>query len=108
MRRRSKREDLMEKIGFIGIGLMGSQMARHLLDEGYPMVVWNRTAEKARPLLEAGAGWADSPREVAKLSEIVITMVTDSSASEEVAFGHSCLLYTSDAADDLLCVDLGG
>jgi len=79
----------MEKIGFIGIGLMGSQMARHLLDEGYPMLVWNRTAEKARPLLEAGAGWADSPREVAKLSEIVITMVTDSSASEEVAFGHS-------------------
>ena len=79
----------MEKIGFIGIGLMGSKMAGHLLDEGYPMVVWNRSAEKAAPLLEAGANWADSPREVAKSSDIVITMVTDSDASEEVALGRS-------------------
>ncbi len=79
----------MEKIGFIGIGLMGSQMARHLLDEGYPMVVWNRTTAKAAPLLEAGADWADSPREVAKASDVVITMVTDSSASEAVALGPS-------------------
>ena len=79
----------MEKIGFVGIGLMGNQMSRHLLDQGYPMVVWNRTAEKAASLLEAGAVWADSPREVAKSSDVVITMVTDSNASEAVALGPS-------------------
>ncbi len=68
---------------------MGSRMAKRLLDQGYPMAVWNRTPEKAKPLLEAGATWAGSPRDVAAASEVVITMLTDSSASEEVICGPS-------------------
>ncbi len=72
----------MQRIGFIGIGLMGNHMARHLLEAGYPLTVWNRTKEKANDLLAAGANWAESPRMVATVSDVVITMVTDSAASE--------------------------
>jgi 3-hydroxyisobutyrate dehydrogenase-like beta-hydroxyacid dehydrogenase len=82
----------MDTIGFIGLGLMGSPMSRRLQSGGFPMVVWNRTREKAEPLLGAGARWAGSPREVAAQSDIVITMVTDSAASEAVAFGPSGIL----------------
>lgn len=79
----------MERIGFIGLGLMGDPMARRLLAAGHPMVVWNRTAEKARGVLDLGAKWAESPAEVAAASDVVITMVTDSRASSEVACGPS-------------------
>lgn len=82
----------MERIGFIGLGLMGNPMTRRLLDGGYVVTVWNRTAEKAKPLLEAGARWAGSPKEVAANSDMVITMVADSHASEEVICGASGLL----------------
>lgn len=82
----------MEKIGFVGLGLMGNPMARRLLSQGHEMTVWNRTAEKAKPVLDAGAAWADSPKEVAARSDIVITMVTDSPASEAIALGSCGLL----------------
>jgi 3-hydroxyisobutyrate dehydrogenase-like beta-hydroxyacid dehydrogenase len=80
---------LMERIGFIGLGLMGNPMARRLLDQGYPMTVWNRTPEKAGKLLESGATWAESPREVAAASDVVVVMVTNSDASEGVICGPS-------------------
>jgi 3-hydroxyisobutyrate dehydrogenase-like beta-hydroxyacid dehydrogenase len=82
----------MQRIGFIGIGLMGQHMARRVLLGGYPLTIWNRTKDKARPLLEAGAVWADSPRAVAQVSDMVITMVTDSAASEQVACGPGGVL----------------
>ena len=82
----------MQRIGFIGIGLMGQHMARRVLLGGYPLTIWNRTKDKARPLLEAGAAWADSPRAVAQVSDMVITMVTDSAASEQVATGPGGVL----------------
>lgn len=82
----------MPRIGFIGIGLMGQHMARRVLQGGYPLTVWNRTKDKARPLLEAGAGWADSPKAVAQTADVVITMVTDSAASEQVACGPNGVL----------------
>ena len=82
----------MQRIGFIGIGLMGQHMARRVLLGGYPLTIWNRTKDKARPLLEAGATWADSPRAVAQVSDMVITMVTDSAASEQVACGPGGVL----------------
>ena len=82
----------MHRIGFIGIGLMGQHMARRVLQGGYPLTVWNRTKDKALPLLEAGAAWADSPRAVAEASDIVITMVTDSAASEQVSCGSGGVL----------------
>ena len=82
----------MQRIGFIGLGLMGQPMSRRLLEAGYPLTLWNRTAEKAKDLLAAGAAWAASATAVAQASDIVITMVTDSGASEEVICGAGGLL----------------
>ncbi len=74
----------MQRIGFIGLGLMGQPMSRRLLEAGHPLTIWNRTAEKAKTLLAAGAAWVNSPDAVARASDVVITMVTDSAASEGV------------------------
>ncbi len=82
----------MQRIGFIGIGLMGRHMALHLLKAGHPLTVWNRTESKAQELLSAGAAWADSPKAVARDSDVLITMVTDSAASEEVSCGSNGVL----------------
>ena len=82
----------MQRIGFIGIGLMGRHMARHLLEAGHPLTVWNRTESKAQELLSGGAAWADSPQAVARDSDVLITMVTDSAASEEVSCGSNGVL----------------
>ncbi len=62
-------------IAFVGTGVMGLSMAGHLLDAGYPLVVFNRTAEKAAPLLERGARWAESAGAAAADADVVITMV---------------------------------
>jgi 3-hydroxyisobutyrate dehydrogenase-like beta-hydroxyacid dehydrogenase len=82
----------MHRIGFIGLGLMGQHMTKRILGGGYPLAVWNRTREKAAPLLAAGATWAESPRALAAASDIIITMVTDSAASEAVAGGPDGIL----------------
>lgn len=95
----------MERIGLIGLGLMGNPMTLRLLGGGYPVTVWNRSAEKARGLLEAGAAWADSPREVAAASDVVITMVANSHASEEVVRGASGVL--AGAHKGLVLIDMG-
>ena len=65
----------IKTIGFIGLGVMGASMAAHLLDGGYALTVYNRTKEKAEPLLAKGAKWAETPAEVAASSEVVITIV---------------------------------
>jgi len=77
----------MRKIGFIGLGLMGSGMSMNLVKAGFPVTVWNRTASKMEPLLEAGAKGAGSPKEVAENSDIVVSIVTDSQDVEEVILG---------------------
>ena len=74
----------MPELGYVGLGVMGSAISRRLLDAGHTLTVWNRTREKAEPLLEAGARWAASPREVAERSEIVFTMVTNTEAVQAV------------------------
>jgi 2-hydroxy-3-oxopropionate reductase len=74
-------------IGFIGLGIMGKPMARHLVNAGYPLVVYNRTASKAQELVAMGAHQVSSPKEAAKNSEIVITMVADSPEVEDVILG---------------------
>ncbi len=94
----------MQRIGFIGIGLMGQHMARRILQGGFALTVWNRTRDKATPLLEAGAAWADSPRQVAEASDVVITMVTDSAASEAVACGPNGVLTGAHAG--LILIDM--
>jgi len=95
----------MQRIGFIGIGLMGQHMARHLMAAGHPLTVWNRTKNKAQELLSAGAAWADSPKALAQNSEVVITMVTDSAASEAVSCGPDGILEGAHVG--LTLIDMG-
>jgi 2-hydroxy-3-oxopropionate reductase len=66
-----------ERIGFIGLGIMGKPMAGHLVKAGHTVTVWNRTASKAADLVKAGARQAASPKEVAAQSDIIIVMVAD-------------------------------
>jgi 3-hydroxyisobutyrate dehydrogenase len=75
-------------VGFIGLGLMGSRMAGRLLDAGFPLIVYNRTAEKAKPLLNRGATLAKTPGDVAAQSDFVISMLTNDEAALGVAFGE--------------------
>ncbi len=77
----------MKHVGFIGLGLMGSGMSMNLLKAGFPLTVWNRTRTKMEPLVEAGAEGVESPSEVAKRSDVVIDIVTDSPDVEDVLLG---------------------
>jgi 3-hydroxyisobutyrate dehydrogenase-like beta-hydroxyacid dehydrogenase len=80
------------ELGFVGLGTMGGGVVRRLLAAGHAVTVWNRTREKAEPLLEAGASWADTPRSVAERSEIVFTMVTNTAAVQAVTEGPDGIL----------------
>jgi 3-hydroxyisobutyrate dehydrogenase/glyoxylate/succinic semialdehyde reductase len=73
------------KIGFIGLGIMGSRMAENLRKKGHELVVYNRTKDKAQGLLANGAAWAESPAEVAKHVNILFTMLSKPDAVAEVA-----------------------
>lgn len=73
------------KIGFIGLGIMGSRMAANLLKKGHELVIYNRTREKAQPLLAQGAAWADSPADMATRVNIIFTMLSKPDAVAEVA-----------------------
>ncbi len=75
------------EVGFIGLGDMGQGIIPRLIDAGHRVTGWNRTIEKAAPLLQIGMEWADSPRQVAERSEAVISIVTDAAAVREVALG---------------------
>jgi len=66
-----------ERIGFIGLGIMGAGMASNLIDKGHDVVVWNRTASRMEPLVSAGASAAASPAEVGRLCPIVMICVSD-------------------------------
>lgn len=74
------------KIGFIGLGAMGAAMAANLLKGGHELTIWNRSADKAAALAQAGARQAASPAEAAG-GEAVITMLSDDLAAEQVVFG---------------------
>jgi len=76
------------RIGFIGLGTMGTPMVRNLLKRDYPVTVWARRPEAIAPLAAAGAAVGDSPGDVAAQSDIVMTMVTDTKAVEEVVLGE--------------------
>lgn len=82
----------MAELGYVGLGVMGGGVVRRLLDAGHVVTVWNRTREKADPLLEAGALWADSPREVAERGEITFTMVTNTAAVQAVVEGPAGII----------------
>jgi 3-hydroxyisobutyrate dehydrogenase-like beta-hydroxyacid dehydrogenase len=82
----------IERVGFAGLGAMGAGIARRLLDAGYDVAGWNRTKEKAEPLLEAGMGWAGTPRELAASVDVLFTMLTNTEAIEAVAEGPDGVL----------------
>jgi 3-hydroxyisobutyrate dehydrogenase-like beta-hydroxyacid dehydrogenase len=82
----------MAELGFVGLGVMGTSIVRRLLAAEHDVTVWNRTRDKAEPLLEAGARWADSPRQVAERGAIVFTMVTNTAAVQAVAEGEEGIL----------------
>jgi 3-hydroxyisobutyrate dehydrogenase len=76
------------RIGWIGTGVMGRSMCGHLIAAGYEVTLFNRTKEKANELLERGAKWADSPRDVAAASDVVIAIVGYPKDVQEVILGE--------------------
>jgi 3-hydroxyisobutyrate dehydrogenase-like beta-hydroxyacid dehydrogenase len=83
---------MQTRIGFAGLGLMGGRMARHYLDKGFPLAVWNRTAERCAPLVTAGAAQARTPRELAERSDVVVACVSDPPAVERLIFADDGVL----------------
>lgn len=80
------------KVGFVGLGIMGSRMAGNLAKHGYELVVFNRTRQKAEGLLERGAAWAETPRAVAEKVDFLFTMLAHPEAVQEMALGRSGFL----------------
>jgi 3-hydroxyisobutyrate dehydrogenase-like beta-hydroxyacid dehydrogenase len=80
------------KIGFLGLGKMGTPMAMHLLAAGHELRVWNRTEGKTEPLLREGAIAAGTPAEAELEADAVVTMLFDDAANEEVIFGANGLM----------------
>ena len=82
----------MANLGFIGLGVMGGNMVERLLAKGHSVVGYNRTRSKAQPLIDKGMKWARSPQEAATAADIVLAMVTNSAALDEIANGPDGLL----------------
>ncbi|HYY36441.1 MAG TPA: NAD(P)-dependent oxidoreductase, partial [Xanthobacteraceae bacterium] len=80
------------QIGIGGIGKMGAAIAQRLIEVGHTVTVWNRSAEKVKPVAAAGAAVATTPAELASSSEAVITILTDAAAIDSVYTGPSGLL----------------
>src|ERR1700730_18404039 len=82
----------MAKLGFIGLGVMGSQMVNRLLSKGHSVTGYNRTRTKAQWLVEKGMQWADSPRAVASASDFTFAMVTNAAAIAAITEGPDGML----------------
>ncbi|HWY03466.1 MAG TPA: NAD(P)-dependent oxidoreductase [Candidatus Acidoferrum sp.] len=82
----------MAKVGFIGLGVMGSQMVNRLLSKGHAVTGYNRTRAKAQWLVEKGMQWADSPRAVASAAEYTFAMVTNAAAIQAITEGPAGLV----------------
>jgi len=94
----------VEKVGFVGLGIMGAAMAGNLLEAEHELVVHNRTRTKAEQLISYGARVADSPRELAEVSDIIITMLPGPPEVDEVVAGEGGLL--EGAREGSLIVDM--
>jgi 3-hydroxyisobutyrate dehydrogenase len=91
------------RIAFLGLGLMGSGMARRLFVNGFPVTVFNRNPEKSKPLASEGAQVANSPREAASKADVVISMVADNNASRGLWLGESGAL--AGVAPRTVCIE---
>jgi 3-hydroxyisobutyrate dehydrogenase-like beta-hydroxyacid dehydrogenase len=83
---------MARKVGFIGLGMMGTPMSKNLIKAGFELTVWNRTKSKMEEIVALGAKPAASAKEVAYQSEVTVTMLTGSSDSEEVILGKNGVL----------------
>jgi 3-hydroxyisobutyrate dehydrogenase len=83
---------MTEKVGFIGLGIMGQGMAHNILKAGFSLTVWNRTASKMGPLVEAGAQAASDPADVVARSDIIVICVSDTPDVEAVILGERGVL----------------
>ena len=83
----SKAEAGKTRIGWIGTGVMGRWMCQHLMSKGYQATVYNRSRDKAKPLLDSGAAWADTPKAVAERSDVVFAIVGFPADVREVFLG---------------------
>src|SRR5579862_8559577 len=90
-------------IAFLGLGIMGSGMARRLLANGFPLAVFNRNAEKAAPFAAAGAHVAGSPHEAARNAQVIISMLADDHASRSLWLGDHGALGA--AAPGTVCIE---
>ncbi len=82
----------MANLGFVGLGVMGSQMVNRLLEKGHTVIGYNRTRAKAQWLIDKGMQWADSPRAVAVAADVTFAMVTNAAATAAVSDGPDGLL----------------
>jgi len=82
----------MANLGYVGLGVMGGQMAERLIDKGHTVTGYNRTKSKAQWLIDRGLTWADTPRAVCEAADATFVMVTNSAALEAVANGPDGLL----------------
>jgi len=80
------------ELGFVGLGAMGQLIVPRLIAAGHSVTGWNRSRDKAEPLIKAGMRWADTPRQVAEKADIVFSIVTDSNAVKAVALGEQGIL----------------
>lgn len=94
----------MMRIGFIGTGVMGQSIVRHLLEAGNQVLIYTRTRKKAESLIEEGAMWCDTPNKVAQEAGLIFTMVGYPSDVEDVYFGKNGL-FQSDSANKIF-IDL--
>jgi 2-hydroxy-3-oxopropionate reductase len=95
---------MAEKVGFIGLGIMGKPMAHNLIEAGYELVVYNRSREAMDELAGEGAETADNPREVAEKSDIIITMLPDSPQVREIVADEGGIL--EGVRDGALVIDM--
>jgi len=93
------------RIGFIGLGIMGRPMAFNLLKNGYEVSIYNRTESKVAPFVEKGAKQSLSPAEVARVSDVVITMLGDSSDVEQIILGKCGVIEGGQPG--LIVIDMG-
>src|SRR3989440_236370 len=98
----SRAEPGKTRIGWIGTGVMGRWMCQHLMTKGFKATVYNRTRDKAKPLLEQGAAWADTPMQVAERSDVVFAIVGFPKDVREVFLGAQGALAGSRAGTVLV------
>ncbi len=91
------------RIAFLGLGIMGSGMARRLLANGFPLAVFNRNSEKSRPFAREGASVAASPREAAAQADVIISMVADDVAARSLWLGENGALAS--ARPETVCIE---